>query len=407
MITINIFKKGNFLRNKRLPIMFIFIVSLVIIFILGLAVFKNRTSTDNLSSDSKLCSKLINTSKKQQCWENLIKEYINSRGIESTFVLMSDIENNDKTFVQSCHGFTHLLGYSAYKYWAQGKEFKISNRTSMCNFGFYHGFMEALILNKKSITEARKFCAYVAQQMKGQTDDAGLQCYHGIGHGTVNADNRPQVWGNASEIIKPAVEICNKVSQTRDELYRCSSGIFNGLANFYIQGEYGLKLDKKDPAGICAIQPESFKEACYGNMDSAILSAFDNNFLQAANYVENIKDINQVPKTIEYLATEWSGRNFNNTDYKSVVLTCRLLPANLQNDCVHGIERGYFETNPNYGNEYKKVIDFCKTPAMTSGETNTCYEFILPYLWHQYPNIKYHEICKSIKIEYQKYCVLK
>lgn len=365
----------------------------------------HSANSSYLKNQEDYC-KTLSKSKKQQCWQETIKNIVAKQGVDEGFKALSFIYNKNPDFSSSCHGITHDIGYSAYDLFRENKKVTISKLTSSCNFGFYHGFMEKLMIHENNIKKAREFCHYVDSQLKHETTDAGFQCFHGIGHGMVNADDNPAVWGDDVAITEPVLKLCEKVKENEEDLYRCVSGVFNGLANFYLSGEYGLKPHLNNPSQICDNQPDKYKEACYGNMNSVVLSTFKGDFVKAAEFeINHISPKTFIPKSIEYLSEEWVGRNIESDDFKTPIEMCRKIPVDLKYNCLNGVEKGYFESGSKPEYEYVRSLSFCKTKELSSEEKDNCYKFLLGYIPHQYSDEKMQKICLSVDKEYQKYCI--
>ncbi|MDZ4260254.1 MAG: hypothetical protein U1A25_01190, partial [Candidatus Sungbacteria bacterium] len=257
----------------------------------------------------------------------------------------------------------------------------------------YHGFMEALLESSRDFEQARKFCAYVDEKLAAISPDASLQCFHGIGHGTVN-DHDPRNKGNERALVAPALVLCEKVSETMLQLYRCASGVFNGLANFYMEGEYGLVIKKDDPLWICGEQKREYREACYGNMNVALMWLTKQNFSSSALFIERIREDDEAVKAIRYLAAPYGAGNQHNSDFKKPINDCRALQSRLQLSCVQGFAFGMLEHGPP-GSEYVKPFQFCDDQSLTESEKNSCFNYIFSYLGIWYAREKAEFICST------------
>eukprot|EP00923_Selenidium_pygospionis_P025169 GHVN01044337.1.p4 GENE.GHVN01044337.1~~GHVN01044337.1.p4 ORF type:complete len:101 (+),score=5.81 GHVN01044337.1:571-873(+) len=89
----------------------------------------------------------------------------------------------------------------------------------MCGYGFYHGFMETLLLTSGDVEEARAFCRYADEQLRGQASAASTACYHGTGHGAVDGGDT-RAWGDVDAIMEPGFALCDQVAETE---FHCTS----------------------------------------------------------------------------------------------------------------------------------------------------------------------------------------
>ena len=337
----------------------------------------------------------------EYCWQKELFAALQQGGLNSAFDRLALIYDRDDTFKNSCHYLTHNIGIAAYTHYLKDKDSVLTPRASVCGNGFYHGFMEAFLSANLDIDKAREFCAYVKEKLTSQAPDAELQCYHGIGHGAMDMVIISGLKGESEkDLIEPALDICKGASDTEAQLYRCASGVFNGIANFYIEGEFDFSINKEDPLWLCHDQPEEFKLSCYGNMNSALYWYSDNDFSKAVRYVESISDESQAISAVRYLAALAS--IYEGKDFSTVVTDCRSLPGNLHVSCIEGFAHGFLE-HGTPGRAYEDALSFCRSDKLTQKEKDVCFRYTLN-LGGWYPEEKIREICFGVEKEYKKFC---
>lgn len=381
---------------------------LLLIFVLGfslLSIYISKSITLNhqdFLSENKC--KNLSSDKKPQCWSDLIDSNLKKNGVESTFKLLSKIYNSDLVFAANCHAYAHQIGKAAYEEFAKHKDFAVSKETSFCGFGFYHAFMETLLQTSGNLKQAREFCAYVDQQLSKNTKDAGLACYHGIGHGTVDFHN-PQLYKNELDFIKEPIELCKKVSANNIQLNRCASGIFNAVAIEYNNGK--LSINKKDPLWLCKKQEnDNIRIPCYEQMNTSLIELTQNNFLSAAKYIEAIKNDHEANLAMDSLAGWNSHFNINKEDFDSSIKDCQSIKSNLRASCIKGFAVGLAEFGAP-GKEYIKPIMVCKNKLLLENQTTACYLRVLNYLNGIYNKEKMRKICDNVDIRYKYICPVK
>src|SRR3989344_3749837 len=185
------------------------------------------TLPESLSSRVTRCEE--NGDQEQQCFEKLILEEARMRGIDAAFDALAFLYARDREFAAYCHGNTHELGGIAYESFKRQEDITLSAKTSYCGFGFYHGFMEALLFDSGDLAEARRFCEYVDEKLRSTAQGVSFACYHGIGHGVVDGSD-PSLWGNASRYIEKGLVLCDTLGDVEEHKARCASGVFNALA---------------------------------------------------------------------------------------------------------------------------------------------------------------------------------
>jgi len=348
------------------------------------------------------CDKL-NGSKKIQCFESLVDNVLKDKGLGDAFELLASLYQTDTVFAASCHDFVHKLGAKAYQLFSQEKDFELSDKSSYCGYGFYHGFMETLLQTQEDMDQARKFCEYADSKLQKTTADAGGACYHGIGHGTVDGSN-PRFWGDAQKMIEPSLELCEKVSDDENppprygKLFRCVSGAFNGLEILISSGQYKLSLNKDGPFWICRAQPDRYKEACYTQFVVAVMSVSGNDFIKSAKIIDSIEEDAYALPTLQSLVVELP--HLGKTDYEETLNYCRNLSVRFRETCVFAFAEGFMKYGPPQ-KEYVEALEFCSSSLLTDTEKQVCFERILSILRIWYTAEKAREICQSVQSEYQ------
>ena len=354
----------------------------------------NKTITENLSGgDCKRSHSNV------YCWQKELLSVLEREGVSSAFDRLAALYNSDSDFRLACHYVAHNVGIASYDYFLEDRDSILTPKAAYCASGFYHGFMEAFLSANLDPQEAREFCGYIDEKMTPQSPDASLQCFHGIGHGAMDVAiiNEGMKEGEL-EMIGPALQICENASEKPDQLYRCASGVFNGIANFYIKGDFGLSINEEDPLWICHGQPDKYKASCYGNMNSLIFHMGSNQFSQAAYYTESIGDEKQEISAIKYLAG--LGALYEGSEH--AVQDCRSLKKYLRLPCIAGFVIGFLE-HGEPGLEYQEALSFCRLPVMTHQEKETCFRYALS-LGGWYSKEKAQEICAGVDVEYRKFC---
>ena len=353
-------------------------------------------------SDSDLSKRECDNKKNSvRCWQETLIAVLDEEGIDATFDRIAELYNEDAEFAFYCHYLTHNIGIAAYSHYLDKKDSVLTPQAAFCANGFYHGFMEAFLSASLNPQKASEFCEYVDKKLTPQAPDAALQCYHGIGHGAMDmAIILGGTGGDERDMIAPALKLCRDASDTEDKLYRCASGIFNGIANFYITGEYGFAINEEDPFWLCREQPEEYKRSCYGNMNSAIFWFSGNDFLKAARYAETIEDDKLAALTTEYLGA--IGALYEKSDKYKMILSCRALQKRLRTPCLKGFVEGFLE-HGTPGVEYVEALEFCRLEQMTQEERRNCFWYALD-LSGWYPKEKIEQICATIEEEYVTFC---
>lgn len=344
------------------------------------------------------------TGDKVMCWQTTLFTVLAEEGLDAALVKVAELFASDPEFSRFCHGATHSIGLASYQLYLEDKNSVYSPKAVACASGFYHGFMEGMIGASGDIETAAQICDTVGKRLVTESPDARFQCFHGIGHGSLEtAIASTGVFSSIDDLIEDATTLCEAASKGEHERYRCMSGAYNALANFYIVGAYGLSATKDDPLLLCARQPEIYKESCYGNMNAVVLHQADYDFARASKDILSIKDESHIASAMEYLSGLATVRHLEGRRLVDMIQSCAPLPTVYEASCLTGFAKGLLEHGAP-GTEYELALTFCAEPSFPAWARNTCYQKTLGELSWWYSKEKAQDICRSVAPELQPYC---
>lgn len=365
--------------------------------LLALGIKYIPTTNLYITKEIELCKKKQDST----CYKNLIMKTFKNQGLDAALVMIKKIYAQDQSFSNTCHDMGHLLGAETYKLFKTGKPFKINPDVAFCSYGFYHGFMEVLA-SEGDTAKARDFCKYVDEQMSKITPDATLQCFHGIGHGWVNIHGDKNLYGNDLGIANRGLSLCEKVGETDMELSRCATGVFNGIAIFYGNNEYELKLRPGDPLWICRNVNKKFQDACYISMNTTLYSLSGGSLVKAAGYLNEIDDTTIANHAMINLAIPFSLPNIDHGDNLQNINDCKKVAPRIRSACFQGLAFAFLE-HGEPDKEYIKAIGFCKNSGLGDSNSKDCLGYIYGYLAQWYSKDKANLICDS-EGAFKNYC---
>ncbi len=338
------------------------------------------------------------------CWESQLMQRLEEKGVDSTFDLMAELYRSEPQFPEHCHGLAHNVGIAAYKHYIRDPKSVLTPKSSYCAMGFYHGFMEGLLLVTRDIREAKNFCTFVGKELGIEAPDAELQCYHGIGHGAMDMSVTGSKIKDESELVTPALHVCEEASDSPEELYRCASGVFNGIANFYTSGEYGLSVNMADPLALCRVQEAKYKDSCYGNLNTILvwIAGKTGDFVGAGKFIENISEPDLALSAMRYYSNLGNLQFLHYANEKGLD-ACRKFTSKLIGPCIEGLVQGYLEHGVP-GEEYQGALGLCHMKTMTRAEQKVCLNYALGHLKGFYSSTKSEEICSELPADERAYC---
>ncbi len=347
---------------------------------------------------------------RQTCWYFEMKEIIETKGINAAFDHLAYLFTAEPTFAGGCHDVTHLIGAAAYEEFAKGKQLQFEGDTSYCGYGFYHGFIEAMLFSTEDYEKAQEFCESAGSWLQGtiESPNATYSCYHGMGHAMFDIHD-PSLWGEEERMIKPALKICEETTEGLEEEKRkqCATGIFNALGIAYSNDQYDLTMNAEDPVWVCRIQAPLYQKPCFTEVAMAWISrefgGLDFDFEPAARFVNSINDPVGEPAAASSMASEYTRVHRSEFSAEKMAANCDLFEGPAKESCVVGVTLALMNWGLP-GEEYKEVISFCESEFLSPGEEEVCFGYFLPRLITLYPEEKSKEICAQVDEEHQHLC---
>lgn len=336
------------------------------------------------------------------CLAPLLEGTFRSYGMDAAFGLLVSLLEARTSFAATCHGLAHELGESAYALYAKNEPFQLSQRTSLCGYGFYHGFMEALLYDSGDMAQARDFCAYVGEQLRDESRAAEYSCYHGIGHGVV--DETEYHGGSVDSFIQGGLAVCERVGDTEFRKNLCASGVFNSLAIAYRNNASGFSADPGDPYAICREQEQPyFRAPCYMEMNTYVLHLGGGDLKDAAVHIFRISDKEYARFAVEGLAGYAAATYQSPEGYSAVYDVCRAFPREIRSACIHGFVGGLLEFgSPRTFREGAGT--FCTMLSSDPEDEKVCYESFAGFAWGQYNPQDFRAVCDLIREQYEDVC---
>ncbi len=336
----------------------------------------------NAVSEIRVCD--AKGPQKQQCYNDLVVSVAQEKGIDAGLDALA-LMSVDKEFALNCHGATHELGKITYDLFKQNRDFSLSEKTAYCGFGFYHGFMEELLIDTGDLSQADRFCEYVDAKLQATLENVSFACYHGIGHGVVDGSN-PSTWGDAEAFIADGLALCDTFSDEKQRRERCASGVFNALAIAYVTPKYRIAGNPRDPYAVCKKQARPYaRKACYDQMNGYVSNTHAT-FSEALQSVALSAEPAYVSVAVQSLASYRARHALSSDNDPSTFFTeCSAVSGTLQEDCIRGVVVGLIE----FGKpeeEYKVAVDACTSapqrsiPMCLASVTTAIVERLVPEL---------------------------
>ncbi|MBI5134419.1 MAG: hypothetical protein HZA81_03500 [Candidatus Taylorbacteria bacterium] len=338
-----------------------------------------------------------------KCFDDLVKETVKEKGIDAAYALFQETYDSGN-LPRSCHWTAHKIGEEAYHLFKEGKDFAITQATSYCAYGFYHGFLEGLLRDNPDPAYALTFCDKVEEKL----GRLGLQnCYHGIGHGFTEDPPDPKVEGDFEGMIEPGIKMCEFLfGKDFNNLNLCLTGVYTVPAGFASDGTYGLSIDPKDPFALCKDEPLRYKKACYGEFAPKLDKILEGDMSPLPSYVSSIDDDRLKRLVVWVVPSVMMSRDVTSADHSKYVDSCRQgFEGRYRLICWGGSILGFF-SHGKPEKEYEPALAFCASASWkTEGERTFCYGEAFRQMRQNYSIEKVKSICPLAPKAYERLCL--
>lgn len=304
------------------------------------------------------------------CWESEIVDALKRGGIEEAFEAFDELYKSQPGFQRQCHDVSHVLGSEAYALFSNDHETIDKPETAYCGYGFYHGFIEAMLVDQgpSDYESSRQYCETLRQK-SGETI-AG-PCFHGIGHAVFDSLDG-SLWGNAWDMAESGIATCEKVVENETDRVQCSTGIFNALGNAISARNYDLSPEGVDIIALCKAQKRAYQDGCIVQAGIGHIRFKQMDRQTALRFVESLGPELAPAGFWTYIDNEVlnSIATFDAKEYHD---TCVALKNPVYRQyCVRGVISGLHNLGDPH-EEYKPMFGFCD--LFSKGELRSfCYE---------------------------------
>lgn len=350
----------------------------------------------------------------KECWMASIDAALREDGVAAAFDQFVAIHQSNPEFAASCHTYTHDIGLKAFIY--HGTDIELTPKTSYCNAGFFHGYLEGLISDASEVAEAEAFCEHVGVELAETFPLAEKQCRHGIGHGIFEhfIVTRADLWGDPQALVQEAIHVCEQTNDEYDDLMRCSSGAFNVYRDFiYLNDEYQEYAESQNLYDVCAAFTEKHaKEGCYWELSKVLAHTDTMNTVFNRDTTEKnegyiIHEVIPEADRAEYLnfATQsWAGivgkHAVSQESPEAVINVCKEeVPSDAYDGCFRGIVEGAF-TSSEPGREHETLVPLCNASLFDDAERAQCFAQFQSDAAYTYDKAVWQPFCDWIPVRY-------
>ncbi|MDP2736042.1 MAG: hypothetical protein Q8P12_07630 [bacterium] len=338
-----------------------------------------------------------------RCTYEKVEHLAEQEGVDAAFQLFKETYASGANLV--CHWTAHLIGEVAFEEYLKGHMFNITNETSYCGYGFYHGFMELMLRENPDPALAISFCEDVGAVLGEEGRD---NCYHGIGHGFTEEPPPQWTWGDGMAMAEPGLGVCERLlGDTAYKWETCATGVFTVIAGFHYKDQYDLSVEEAvDPFRFCREEvPERYQTACHGEFAPKLDKVLFWDVTRIPALTDGIKDGRTREYAIRAIVGGMLQRDVTDeASYEKYVLGCRAFsrPEDKES-CRRGAVWGFW-LHGVPEEEYKRMLTLCGLPLLTQEERSFCYEVSFERFNAVYEQSKVQAVCQEIPALYRAYC---
>ncbi len=198
------------------------------------------------------------------CLQKRYQALVRGLGVEVAFTELKHELTYNELARSNCHELTHIIGHTAAELYGDIPT-TYGRGDSFCGSGYYHGAMEAIVLNigaDKVLEEIDTLCA-------GLYSFYHYNCAHGLGHGFMRVQE--------NELFE-SLGMCDALADTW-ERNRCYGGVFmeNSVDKDHpVHPSKFLRADQ--PLYPCDVVGVRYKNECYQRQTSHVLQVEGNDF---------------------------------------------------------------------------------------------------------------------------------
>ena len=337
----------------------------------------------------------------ETCFEQMVRTAIDQGGIDAGWQVFTSLYDTGKA-PASCHWTAHLIGQEAYQLFKEGKTVPLSAATTYCGYGFYHGFMSALLHDNPNPSLAISFCSQVEAQLGKAAQN---NCFHGIGHGFTPETVLPAQLGDIQALLKTPLTICSGLFRNMPLTESiCDSGAFDVLGEYMSQNQFGFSINTKDPLGICSTLDPKYFVTCYTEMAPKFDFITNWDVSKIPLYMTEVSNEYQRQDIVRIAAGTMMQRDVSLNTWNNYISGCHALPGDLQDACFSGIVWG-MTIHGEPQKESVQPLKFCASTMLSDTERSACYGNLSHWLGLLYKPDRLQQVCALVPEQYRTVCV--
>lgn len=356
---------------------------------------------DSVLEESYDCATLTGTSK-FQCFDILLEEKLSKEGMEAAFDYFVNIYKENPDVGGVCHGWAHRLGEVEYGLYAEGREVSLRAEATFCSYGYFHGFINAMVEATQSLETALQFCDSAAKREQDGLKNLHNNCVHGIGHSIATLMLEDEAyWGDFNKSAEHGFVECERLFKPGFDLDICYDGMFHELHLSVMQETYGMSskayMESGDLFYFCHGFAEEKRESCFYDFVNLWPSFYKDDEASAMRYVypQLLEIGDDALRTMRTFVRGFIEGDIAHGNYQDSVEACTLTEGIFFEACLEGLASGFVEHGePN--NMHVAGFSFCEE-YFTGDTKELCLHKMVGALYWSYDDEHLAIACRAVQ----------
>ncbi len=341
------------------------------------------------------------------CWATEIAATMKRDGLLVSFDAVRRYYESSADFQNQCHDIMHVLGSAAYGEYMKTDVHIVRPETSYCGYGFYHGFMEQMLIEKgqEYLHDAGAYCMGLidnkALPSKKAGDAATAACFHGIGHALFDSLSG-NLWGDEEKMATAAIGQCEAITTDTHWRSQCASGVFNSLSIAEGKGAYRLSYREGDPTLLCRNKKVEYQESCYNEISIGYINRYHLSETSAIALMEQFPGDAKLWSLMAYFDNKIR-HNMQEYTSKNLYLQTESFAAESEKEAIVEGVLNAFTIGGKPGEEYVAHLDYCAN-FLPSKTRDYCYSRTIVLLNTIYTDEKLKMVCQIVPEKNRRTC---
>lgn len=369
------------------------LIALIVIGIaLALAVSVHMFGASTVSEQRYIvqqeCDNPDKNSSFQWCAILALKKKIVADGLPAGMHTLRTWYTSSEVLRPMCDRVMRGVGLEIGKSGVDYRSLDITKESVWCNYGFYHGYITAVMSDTSDIQKGFEICDYVGSKLSSTAPGARPECIRAVAYGI--SDVLGSQYKDPESIAQKGVSICTERKLQKEEFTDCVMGIFAELGRMLASGDHG-QIKDQHYLYICDNFSDDIATICYGGFKWFPLEVLGVGQLDVVDGYKTMvqklgtklkaeqNTVGQLIYTLSYNQALNAMATSSRSQYQEGIDQCMSIPEYFMQPCINayalGVAKGGLP-----GSQYHEVAAFCKQAESIPYDPKECLKDAAAYL---------------------------